>query len=274
VRRPNVPKKDQRIIQSLDKGLILLELLEQAETELSLNDLFKTLKWDRATILRLLETLSRRGYVMRSPETRRYSLGYRVLSLSQSVAKNLDVQAISRPHLIELARETGETAHLAVAVDDRMIFVDRALGSHTVTVNTRVGERVPLHCTAIGKAYLAFGEGPGLAESLSDPLPPGGPRAFQRRSDLLADLEKTRVRGYSVDMEEFLEGVRCVAAPIVNSEGRTEAVIGISAPKARMSAREIAEKAGQVVACSKRISDQLGHREDHDENVQIAEANR
>ena len=144
-------KKDNSIIYSLDKGLFLLETIEQAAQPISLQELWQTLKWDKSTIYRLLVTLEKRGYIHRDPKERKYSLGMKIYALYDSLIRKLDVQQITKSHLALLARRTGQTAHLAVAVGSCIVFIDRAVGSEILSVNTQIGAMEPLHCTALGK---------------------------------------------------------------------------------------------------------------------------
>ena len=120
--------KSPHIIQSLDKGLYLLEVVEQANRPITLGELWSKLRWDKATIHRLLATLERRGYVLRDRETKQYSLGLKIYGLYNSLKRNLDIQGITKPFLLQLAEMTGESAHLAVVVEKYLDLIAPARG--------------------------------------------------------------------------------------------------------------------------------------------------
>ena len=235
-------KKDTSIIYSLDKGLFLLETIEQAAQPISLQELWQTLKWDKSTIYRLLVTLEKRGYIHRDPKERKYSLGLKIYALYDSLIRKLDVQQITKSHLALLARRTGQTAHLAVAVGSCIVFIDRAVGSEILSVNTQIGAMEPLHCTALGKAYLAYVEPEKLEELLAGPLVKYTPRTIVSRRGLQKEMAAIRDRGYAVDDEEYNDGILCIASPILNAHGlpgRPDGGLGSEKPHQRLPCRGV-----------------------------------
>ncbi|MEW5814282.1 MAG: IclR family transcriptional regulator [Spirochaetota bacterium] len=251
--------KDTRIIHSLDKGLLLLEIIEQETYPVTLNTLWQKLKWDKATILRMCNTLERRGYIRRDPSTKRYSLGLKIFGLYESIKKNIDVQRMARPYLERIEKKTGESAHMAFVFEKSVVFIDKVVGRTTPPVNVQVGGREPLHCTALGQAYLAFTNETELENLLENPLKKYTRNTIETTEELYRRLQKVREQGYAVDDEEYIEGVRCVAAPILNQSGYSIAAIGISAPKRRLSFRLIREYGEYIVEAALEISKWLGY---------------
>lgn len=250
--------KDTGIIHSLDKGLFLLEVIEEAGSPVTLQKLWQKLRWDKATIHRLLATLERRGYVCRESTTKGYILGMKIYGLYNSLIKNLDIQTATRPYLARLVRETGETAHLAVPVEKNIVFIDRIAGSGILSVNTQLGGREPVHCTALGKAYLAFVDGDALANLLDEPLLGYTPKTIVTARSLREELERVKRNGYAVDNEEYMEGIRCIGAPILNELGAPIATIGISGPKYRLPLGKCAEYGKLVCRLSLEVSRRFG----------------
>lgn len=251
-------KKDNSIIYSLDKGLFLLETIEQAAQPISLQELWQTLKWDKSTIYRLLMTLEKRGYIHRDPKERKYSLGMKIYALYDSLIRKLDVQQITKSHLVLLARRTGQTAHLAVAVGGCIVFIDRAVGSETLSVNTQIGAMEPLHCTALGKAYLAYVEPEKLEELLPGPLEKYTPRTIVSSRGLQKEMAAIRGRGYAVDDEEYNDGILCIASPILNAHGLPVALLGVSGPKSRISEARVGEYGRMIRKHAMEISNTFG----------------
>lgn len=252
-------KKKGALIQSLDKGLFLLELIEQGGHPLSLQELWQRLDWDKATIYRLLSTLEARGYVHRDPQSRRYSLGIKIYALYDSLVRHLDLQQTLRPYLGALVQQTGQTAHLAVAAGSRIVFIDRAVGSEILSVNTQIGADEPLHCTALGKAYLAYCEPQRRVELIAGPLTRFTPRTLVSRRELQQECDRIRRRGYAVDNEEYIEGIRCIAAPILNAQAMPVALMGISGAKTRIQGPKIQEYGELVRRLSLEVSAAFGY---------------
>jgi IclR family KDG regulon transcriptional repressor len=251
--------KQYSIIHSLDKGLYLLEILEQAGQPMNLQELWLKLKWDKATIYRLLTTLEKRGYIHRDPETREYTLGIKIYALYDSLIRNLDLQRICKPVLGILVKNTGQTAHLAVAVGHSIVFIDRQQGSERLSVNTQIGATEPLYCTALGKAFLAFVDKDQITDILPDPLIPYTPATITNRKKLEKELLRIKNNGYAVDNEEYIEGVRCIASSILNQYGSPVAMMGISGHTSRISQRNILEYGKLVRRLSLEVSRKFGY---------------
>ncbi len=228
------PRPDTRIIQSLDKGLALLEAVEQAGVPVGLKDLASRLGWDKATIHRLLSTLERRGYLTRQQSTKRYTLGLKIFGLYDSLARDFNIQEATRPYLALVAERTRETAHLAVGVARDIVFIDRVASRETLVVNTQIGAREPMFCTALGRAILAYLPDTELTEHVPKPLVRYTQRTTTSLTKLRRILFRTRERGYAMDIEEYVDGIRCVAAPILNHDGAPVAALGISGPRSRL----------------------------------------
>lgn len=251
--------RDTSIIRSLDKGLELLEIIEQETYPVSLTALWKKLGWDKATIHRMCATLERRGYLYRDPKTKRYSLGLKIFGLYESIVKNIDVQRTARPYLEQIEEETRESAHLGLVFEKSVVFIDKVMGRDFSPVNVQIGGREPLYCTALGKAYLAFVDERELYGLLREPFrkyTESTPGSFE---ELNRELRIVRKRGYSTDLEEYIEGVRCIASPILNQSGRPVAMLGIAAPKERLPEERIRRYGESIKEAALKISTWLGY---------------
>ena len=252
-RRPTQP------IQSLSRGLDLLTTVADAGRPLSLVELNEVVPIDRSSVFRLANTLRMHGFLEQSPTSKRYTLGPAVLRLSGQLRATSSLPQVARPHVVELADQTGETAHLAVRQDARAVFVDHELTEHAVGVSTRTGRAEPLHSTALGKALLADHDRKSLAELLGPgPLPTNTTRTIRSIATLAKACSEAQRHGFAVDDEEYHLGVRCVASPIRDSHGAIVAAIGISAPTSRLPKRRLGHVAEQVKAQAAQISRKLG----------------
>ena len=254
-------RPDTHIIQSFDKGLLLLETIETSPSPVSLKDLALKLRWDKATIHRLLLTLERRGYLLRDQGTKRYTLGLKIFGLYDSLIRNFDIQQTTRPFMQKVAEQTGETTHLAVAVGREIVFIDRIASTETLFVNTQIGAREPLHCTALGRAILAFLPEEQLQELLPSPLVQYTPRTITGMAELRKALHKVKDRGFALDREEYVLGIHCIGAPILDHEGTPIAALGISGPRARIPLQKALGYGALIREAAKEISRRAGWRE-------------
>jgi DNA-binding IclR family transcriptional regulator len=148
---------------------------------------------------------------------------------------------------------TGECAHLGVAAQGRVLYIGQAESPATLRVNVLVGQTAPLHCTALGKALLAFSGVP-----IPDRLEQFTPRTITRADRLARELASTHRQGYAVDDEEFDAGVRCLAAPVFDDRSRVVGAIGISGPTTRMTDRRLRPLAATVMETAGELSDRMG----------------
>ncbi len=255
----NKKQKDTRIIQSLDKGLLLLEIIEHETYPVTLNTLWKKLGWDKATILRMCNTLERRDYIRRDPSTKQYSLGLKIFGLYESIIKHIDVQKMAKPYLERIERETRESTHLAFLFEKSVVFIDKVIGGAPNPVNVQIGGREPLHCTALGKAFLAFTPDEDRKNLLDGPLKKYTANSIETIERFQKELDTVREQGYSVDNEEYISGVRCVAAPVMNQSGQPVAAIGISAPKERLPSSLVVKYGKYISQAALEISAWLGY---------------
>jgi IclR family transcriptional regulator, KDG regulon repressor len=239
-------------IQSLARGLKILDLLGQASDGISITELAETLKVDKGSASRLVSTLARYGYAEKDEVTRRYHLGSQVVGLSRSVLTRLPLREAAKPYLRQLMERTGECAHLAVPAQGKVLYIDQVASPATLRVNAEVGTMNPLHCTALGKALLAFGavEIPHTLERFTS-------KTIKSKRTLQEHLAEIRRTGYAVDDEEFDPGVRCIAVPAFDFRGKALGAIGISGPATRITPQRLPQLADIVVEIGQALSERM-----------------
>src|SRR6195256_1862384 len=141
-------------IQSLDRGLVILEAVANSSEPVSLAELTNLVGIDRSSVFRLAFTLKRRGFLAYPAGRKDYILGPALWRLSHQYDWGTMLIRVSREHLKQLAVQTNETAHLAVREGKHALFIDHAAANHVIAVSGQTGESVPLYCTAHGKALL------------------------------------------------------------------------------------------------------------------------
>jgi len=239
-------------IQSLARGLKILDLLSQSQDGISITELAETLGVDKGSASRLMSTLAHYGYAEKDELTHRFHLGAQVVSLSRSVLTRLPLREAAKPYLRQLMEQTGECAHLAVQAQGKVMYIDQVESPATLRVNAQVGTMNPLHCTALGKVLLAFGD---VAFPAS--LEPFTPRTITDPEMLRLHLDEARRLGYAVDDEEFDLNVRCIAVPVFDFRGKAAGSIGISGPAIRVTAERLPELAAIVVEIGKALSERM-----------------
>ncbi len=241
-------------IQSLARGLKILNLLEQARGGMGTTEVAKEMTIDKSSASRLLHTLANYDFVAQDESSARYQLGPRLLTLGQRVLDRISLRDRARPYLHKLVDATGECAHLAILAQRQALYIDQAESSAALRVESEIGTLSPLHCTALGKAMLAFGDG-----ALPDSLLPFTQRTITDQAVLQAQLLQIRQRGYAIDDEEYNYGVRCVAAAVHDHRGLLLGAIGISGPAGRVTLERIDDFGALVRQVAADLSAKLGY---------------
>ncbi|MFD6391526.1 IclR family transcriptional regulator [Nocardia sp. NPDC055029] len=208
----------------IERMTLILDAFDSTTPTLTLLGLAERTGLPRSTVHRILDQMIRLRWLAHTPGG--YRLGLRVLELGGLAAEHNELREVVGPLLYDLSQRTGLIGHLAVLDGREVLFLDRAGGRSQVAIPTRVGGRLPAHCTALGKALLATLE-PGIAEgSLRGNPTPRTARTIVDRAELHRELARIRNRqGVAVDTEESMPGVGCVAVPI---RGRGVAIAAIS----------------------------------------------
>ncbi|HEY7032071.1 MAG TPA: IclR family transcriptional regulator [Thermomicrobiales bacterium] len=257
---PAEPRSDPTLT-TLDRGLRILELLagDDAKAGLTLTELGRTLDMHRSTLFRFLATLRARGYIDRDPITDRYRLGSRVLTIAGAFLDNLDLRHVARPALQALGDRTHELVHLVTLDRGEVVTIERIEGRHPVSLQTGVGARRPVYCTASGKAILAFLPPEAIDRILAQGMAAYTPRTITSPALMHEHLAEVRRLGYAVDDEERIEGVRCAAAPIFGHDGTVAGAISVAGPVQRTPHDRLRRLGEEVVATADAISRQLGY---------------
>lgn len=221
-------KKATRPIRSDETLLSILEALEAA-TEPSIGELAESVDASKSTVHNHLSTLRQHGYVVKDGQS--YRLGLRFLELGESVRTGTDIYDVARQHVDALSRETELLVNIAVEERGRGVYLYRTRVDDGVQLATRAGEAHELHCTATGKALLAHSPTERVESILrTHGLPELTENTITERDELLSELQQIRERGVAFDDEEYGRGLRCVGAPILDSDDAVVGAISASGP--------------------------------------------
>lgn len=213
---------------SLDKSLQVIEALRKHPQGLSITELSQVLGFPPSTIHHILGTLRIYDYVAQNSETKKYSLGFRFLSISTSILENLDVRKTAYTHLRNLHQKCNEAVHLSILRNGQVTYIDKIQGSRGLSLATYIGFSTDPHAAAGGKVLLSELSAEEVKAIYKNrPLKGYGKNTITSMRQLLEELDNIRKQGYALDNEEYYEGVRCVAAPI-RAGGRIVAALSIT----------------------------------------------
>ncbi len=245
-------------MSALDRGLVLLETLAEAERPVSLTEVAARTGIPIPSAHRLLQVLVRRGYASRQ-EPHLYASGLRVLALAGRMRLTLDYARIARPWMFELQRALPETVHFAILRGHHAVYVEKLEGRRAYQMGSVIGMPLDLHVTAIGKCILAFLPPESRDHLLGyGALPRHTPQTITTPEALVRELSLVRARGYAIDDEEDEEDVRCVGAPVFDSRGEVIGGISLSAPAFALNANDAHALAPSVIKAANGVSHDLG----------------
>ena len=252
-------EKSNYIIQSVSHSLDVLEQFAGEAEELGVTELSKRLRLHKNNVFRLLATLESRGYIEQNRATENYRLGIRCLQLGQSYVQHMGLLRQARPIMTELVRQVRETAYLAVLRRAAVVPVEVIEADRPVRIVSQLGEALPLHATAAGKAHLAFEREDELRALVPDGLPRFTERTIVDRPALLQQLRTVAASGYAVDLGEHLEDVRAIAAPVRDYARAVVGALTVAAPASRLTPERIEkEVAPLVLKAGRELSSRLG----------------
>lgn len=255
-------RNSSKAVGSLERGLDILEVLGDT-AGLPLTEIANRLGLPKGSVHRQLAILERRGYVTRVPETKRYSLGPRLIHLGFSSRQQLRLPEVARPFMEQLRDKFNESVHLGVMDSGQVVHVAAVESRHPVKMAAAVGERTFAHASALGKALLTWGD-PDTTEAVisSGSLERLTATTRATAEELTADMHESRARGFTVDDEESSLGLRCIAAPVRGPGGVAVAALSLSSPVDRLPPENVERTAPLVQEAAKSISRELGWRDE------------
>jgi len=245
-------------VQSVERVIALLDALGEAGRPLTVRELSAAVRLPRPTVYRLLSTLQRHGLAAGADGG--FTVGSHVLWLAGRRLNQIELRGAGRPLLRDLRDQTGETVHLAVMEQGQVVYIEKVEPPGPLRMASTVGAIMPAHCTALGKAMLAFlpveqvrgilrtrGLSRRTANTITEP------------SRLLEQLATVRARGYAVDNGENEDGIRCVGAPIMDHRGQVAGAISLSGANARVTLERARRDLGpRVRETARRLSRAIG----------------
>jgi IclR family KDG regulon transcriptional repressor len=249
------------IIQAVDRALQIVDLFDEHTTELKITEISSRMSLHKSTVHSLLKTLMLHGYIGQDIDSGKYKLGLKLIEKGQLMLSSLDIRAVARKNLSELSARTGQTTHLVILSGKEGIYIDKVEGVKAAIRYSRLGGRVPLHCSAVGKVLAAFQSIDKQQKLLSDyTFTIHTPNTIGNMAQFMEELAQVNKLGYAIDNQENEPGVRCVAAPIYDHSRHVIAAISLSTMTTSVNDEQFLLLSGQLIAESAAISKLLGYR--------------
>jgi IclR family KDG regulon transcriptional repressor len=249
------------IVKPVHNAVRILDIVGREEG-LGVTRISQLLELPKSSVHDILTTLHNEGLVEKDCERNHYSLGLRLFELGNLARANLELRRIATPFLRSLNEELDETVHLTILDGWEVLYIECFESVKQLRTYSVIGVRAPLHCTAVGKAILAFFTEKQVSEMIKAMgLPRFTENTITDRQRLDKEMVEIRECGYAVDNAEHEEGVRCIGAPINNHEAQVVASISVSGPSQRITP-ERDERVGRLlISKTGEISRRLGYRE-------------
>jgi len=249
---------------AVERALGMLEAVAHAPEGLSNAEISRKLEIPKSSASYILRTLENQGYLTRDPESGKYRVGLKILSLSRGALGGIDVRGIALPIMRRLMHQTNLTCHLAVLDGSEAVYIEKVEPEGFIRMDTWVGRRMKVHATSVGKALVAYIPQEHLEEIVRESgMERRTPKTITTLPRLLKELEKVRAQGYAVDDEENNLGARCVAAPIFEERGAIAASLGLSGTTQQVSPQTMPRILEALKDAARHISMGMGYRVPH-----------
>ena len=245
-------------VRAVERALQILECFDDEHPEMGVSEIAQAVDLHKATTHRIMTTLLNFGYLDRAVDGQRYRLGLRLTELGFRAIRRMDMRREALWHMNQLSQKWGEACDLSIFDQGEVFYIEMIPGSYALTIAAAVGQRLPAHCTASGKQFLAHLPAQELEIVLSRPLIAYTAKTIVSAEHLRQHLALIHQQGYAVDDEEFETGIRAVACPIFNRHGRVIAAMSIPSPASRMTVARVPEIARALAEATQAVSRRLG----------------
>ena len=248
-------------VKSVSRALFLIEVLSRANRDLSLTELSKKTGWPKSTVHGLISTLRDYHMVEQSEVTGYYRLGIRLFELGNMVKRSWDISEVAMPYLRKLNSELNETVQLAMEDKGEVLYVEKIDSNRMMRIVSEIGVRLPMHCSGLGKALLAYKDEHEVKKILTEKgMRPMTGRTITKIPEFLKEMASIREQGYAMDDQEIMDGLRCVAAPIFDANDEVNYAISISGFYNNLRGEHLKNIIDKLKQASKNISYDLGYR--------------
>lgn len=247
-------------VRAIERAIHILDCFDDQNPTWGLTELAQEVGLHKATAHRIMTTLLNYNYLEKTKDGQKYKLGIRLASLGCSVVHRWDLRNVALPYMENLVEKFNETCDLSVFDGREIFYLEVMQSNHALTIAAKPGMRLPAHCTASGKVFLAHLPENKLQNFFKLPLRKLTENTITQPQILRENLFEIKEKGYAVDSEEMEIGIRAISTPIFDQAGEVIAAISIPGPTSRIENENIPELASALKKTSENISRNLGMR--------------
>ncbi len=239
---------------TVGKALKVLDEIASHGHPVRFSEVLATSPHPKATLYRLLKTLTSQGMLSYDQDRQVYSLGVRLVRLAHAAWRQSSLAPIAKPFLFELSEKFAETVHLAQLDNGQVLYVDKINAKSPVEMYSQAGKVGPAYCTGVGKAMLAFLPETALGHALAQQaFHAYSPATLTSAGQLRQELEQIRKNGFAFDREEHEPGIICIAVPILSPNGRMIGGLSVTSPTNRYTVKELSALKPALVDTARQI---------------------
>jgi DNA-binding IclR family transcriptional regulator len=252
--------KDINRVQSIDRAVAILECFSEEKKELRLSEISEKLDLNKSTVHGIITTLKYHGFISQDEETQKYKLGIRFIEFGDLVTNSLNIRNATLSVIDEVCGKIEETIHVAILDGLDIVWIEKKECNKSIKTSTKIGARLPAYTTADGKIILCYQDKDKINNYLPKRIPKFTPNTITGKAGFIKRLEEARKNGYIIDNEEFVEGIKCVAAPIFDHEGNVRFSLSTTGPAFRMTEEKIEELVIIITEAANEISRRIGYK--------------
>ncbi len=248
-------------VQVIDRALDILELLSMEKDGLGITEISIRLNINKSTVHRIVTALVERGYIQKDTSRLVYKLGLKFVELSSMYLNNIELKTEAKTYLWELTNKFGLATHLGILDSTEIVYIDKVDVVSSRRLYSKIGLRIPVYCSALGKSMLS-----GMTNKECDLLL--SKCSFEKfttntlttKEELIEQINTYKIKGWFLDDEEHDEGIRCISSPIYDYMGKVIAAISISGANTLISTENQEEVGNIMVETARKISKRLGYQ--------------
>ena len=253
--------KDKKRVQSIDRAVAILECFNDENKDYKLSEISDKLDLNKSTVHGIITTLKYHGFVSQDEETQKYKLGIRFIEFGNLVSNSINIRNAALPIIDQVCNKIEETVHVAMLDGLDIVWIEKKECTKSVKTSTKIGSRLPAYTTADGKIILSYLSEDKIRSYLPKKIPKFTQNTITNKVEYFKRMEENKKLGYTIDNEEFVEGIKCVAAPIFDHNGNVRFSLSTTAPAFRMNEEKIMELVVIIKEAANEISRRIGYKE-------------
>ncbi|HOA19835.1 MAG TPA: IclR family transcriptional regulator [Sedimentibacter sp.] len=251
--------KDITRVQSIDRAVAILDCFSEEKKELKLSEISERLGLNKSTVHGIISTLKYHGFISQDEETQKYKLGIRFVQFGDLVINSMNIRNAAVPVIDAVCEKIEETVHVAMLDGLDVVWIEKRECTKSIKTSTKIGARLPAYTTADGKIIICYQNKDKIKNYLPKRIPQYTNNTITNKGEFIKKLEEMKKNGYAIDNEEYVEGLKCVAAPIFDHDGKVRFSLSTTGPAFRMNEERIKELIVIIKEAANEISQRIGY---------------